>query len=282
VLNLDAVGKSAEAEGYSWSDREVMLYALAVGASQGNALSDLQFTTENSEGLTLQVIPTFGAMVAQQSGRRPDVGIVGAGMALHAEQALTVHGALPLAATVRTTNTIRHIYDKKSGALVVTDTTVQDTATGATLVTARSGTFYRGEGGFGGDRGPAADWQRPSRVPDAVVRYAIRPDQALLYRLTGDRNPLHSDPNLARRRGNQRPILHGMCTYGFAGRALIEALCGSDASRFTSMTGRFSAPVLPGQELTVHIWAEDGDALFQVLADDNAVVIDHGRCSYQP
>jgi acyl dehydratase len=282
VLNLDAVGQSVEAEGYSWTEKDVMLYALAVGASQGNALTELRFTTENSAGLTLAVFPAFGAFVAQQSGLRPDVGTTAPGLALHAEQAVTVPGPLPAQATVRTTNTISHIFDKKSGALVVTDTTVQDAATGVTLVSARSGTFYRGEGGFGGDRGPSASWQRPGREPDAVVRYRTRPDQALLYRLTGDRNPLHSDPELARKRGNERPILHGMCTYGFAGRALLHSLCGSDPARFTSMTGRFSAPVLPGQELAVHIWADDGEARFQVTADTGAVVIDHGLCSYRP
>ncbi len=282
MLNLDAIGQSVESDGYGWSEKDVMLYALAVGASQDDASSELSFSTENTEGTELRVLPTFAALVAQQSGRRADVGSVPAGMALHAEQAFTLHGPLPTAASIRTTTTIRNIFDKRSGALVVTDTEVVEAETGRPLISARSGTFIQGQGGYGGDRGPSASWQRPGRTPDAVVRYTTRRDQALLYRLTGDRNPLHSDPSLARARGNERPILHGMCTYGFTGRALLHTLCRSDPSRFVSMTGRFSAPVLPGEQLSVHIWAEGTEASFQVTTDSGVVVLDHGQCSFRP
>jgi len=282
VLNLDSVGQSTESDTYRWSGQDVILYALAVGASQGDATAELQFSTENTEGVALQVLPTFGALVAQQAARRPSIGGVAPGMALHAEQAVTLHRPLPAEGCARTRCTIQNIFDKTSGALVVSDIEVLDAGTGEPLVTARAGTFIRGEGGFGGDRGPAASWQRPGRGPDVIVRYATRPEQALLYRLTGDRNPLHSDPSLARARGNERPILHGMCTYGFAGRALLHTLCGSDPSRFVSMTGRFSAPVLPGQDLSVHIWAEGDQAWFQAVTGDDVVVIDQGLCSFRP
>ena len=153
-----------------------------------------------------------------------------------------------------------------------------DAATGEPLVTSRSSAFIRGEGGFGGDRGPSDPWQRPDRDPDLTVVMPTRPEQALIYRLSGDRNPLHADPKFAARGGFSKPILHGLCTYGVTGRALLHALCGSDPARFGSMSGRFSRPVFPGETLTVSIWRDgDGSALFQTANQDGAVVIDRGR-----
>ena len=282
MLNFDAVGESLTSPEFSWTDRDVLLYALAVGASLDDATTDLQFTTENTGGVDLQVLPTFGALIAQQAATRPKIGEVPPGMALHAEQAVTLHAPLPVSARVRARCTVQGIFDKTSGALVVSDVDVHDAVTGEALVTARSGTFLRGEGGFGGDRGPRTDWQGPGRAPDTVVSYPTRPDQALLYRLTGDRNPLHSDPALARSCGTDRPILHGMCTYGFTGRALLHALCDSDPRRFVSMSGRFTAPVLPGDVISVSIWDDGGTAQFQTVRADGAVVIDHGVCRYLP
>ena len=149
------------------------------------------------------------------------------------------------------------------------------------VVTTRSSTFIRGEGGFGGDRGTAAPWQLPDRAPDHKVVELTRPEQALLYRLSGDRNPLHADPKFAARGGFSRPILHGLCTYGFTGRVLLHELCGSDPARFKSMSGRFSAPVLPGESLVVSIWSsDDGSAMFQTAKEDGTVVIDRGRVQF--
>jgi acyl dehydratase len=171
------------------------------------------------------------------------------------------------------------MYDKGSAALVVTESTAVDAATGDPLVTTRGSIFIRGEGGFGGDRGPAADWAMPSGPPDAQVTYPVPGDQALLYRLTGDRNPLHSDPKFAARGGFDRPILHGMCTYGYTGRALLHAVCGSDPGRFLSMEGRFTRPVMPGDELTISIWADGGTAYFRTTVGGQPV-IDRGRLTY--
>jgi acyl dehydratase len=176
------------------------------------------------------------------------------------------------------------IYDKGSGALVATENVAVDAATGELLVTSRSGTFIRGEGGFGGDRGPSEPWERPDRPPDEQVVQQTRPEQALIYRLSGDRNPLHADPKFAARGGFSRPILHGLCTYGITGRALLHALCGSDPARFRSMSGRFSRPVLPGDPLVVSIWrpGDGGDtALFQTATEEGAVVIDRGRMQFR-
>ncbi|HEY7815455.1 MAG TPA: MaoC/PaaZ C-terminal domain-containing protein [Nakamurella sp.] len=166
-----------------------------------------------------------------------------------------------------------------------------DAATGETLVTSRGSTFIRGEGGFGGPRGPENEppWGLPDRVPDRQVVRETRPEQALVYRLSGDRNPLHVDPKFAARGGFSQPILHGLCTYGVTGRALLRALCDGDPARFRSMSGRFSRPVLPGEPLTVSIWlagpGEDRDgevALFQTTRKDGTVVIDRGRVVFRP
>lgn len=141
--------------------------------------------------------------------------------------------------------------------------------------------FIRGEGGFGGDRGPSGKTDMPGRSPDHQVTYRTRTDQALLYRLSGDRNPLHSDPNFASLGGFDKPILHGLCTFGFTGRALLHTLCGSQPSRFGSVSARFSRPVIPGESLTVSIWVEgDGRAVF-TTSTDAGIVIDGGQFSYQ-
>jgi len=147
-------------------------------------------------------------------------------------------------------------------------------------VTSHSSAFIRGEGGFGGDRGPSTSWDKPGRAPDHRVEYVTRPEQALLYRLSGDRNPLHSDPSFAARGGFAKPILHGLCTYGFTGRALLHALCGSDPARFGSMYARFTKPVIPGDKLVVSIWSEGGTTKFQTATQDGTVVLDHGLFSF--
>ena len=154
-----------------------------------------------------------------------------------------------------------------------------DAATGEPLVTTRGSIFIRGEGGFGGGRGPGQDWEMPSGAPDEQVTYQTRPDQALLYRLTGDRNPLHSDPKFAARGGFARPILHGMCTYGYTGRALLHAVSDSEPARFGSMEGRFTRPVIPGDELTISIWAHGGTAYFRTTSN-GAPVLDRGRMTF--
>jgi acyl dehydratase len=154
-------------------------------------------------------------------------------------------------------------------------------ADGAPLFTTSMGAFIRGEGGWGGDRGPSSRFEAPDREPDHEVTYPTRTDQALLYRLSGDRNPLHSDPKFAAMAGFPRPILHGLCTYGFTGRALLHTVCGGDPAGFRSMSGRFSSPVFPGESLTVRVWVEgDGEAVFQTLGPDGRVVLDGGRVTF--
>ena len=153
-----------------------------------------------------------------------------------------------------------------------------DAHTGEPRFASTSSLFIRGEGGFGGARGPSSSAEPwPAREPDDVVTYAVRPDQALVYRLSGDRNPLHSDPVFAKRAGFDRPILHGLCTYGFTGRALLHAVCGSDPARFRSMAGRFSRPTYPGDTLTISIWSEGDGVRFRTDNQRGETVIDAGR-----
>ena len=278
ALDHSLVGAPGEPHERSWTSKDALLYAVGVGAGLGDPLRELSFTTENSQDVGQQVLPTYGVLIAQ-AGRGRNLGTFDRAMLVHAEQSVELHEPLPVEGTVRTVSTVTGMYDKGSGALVVSENVALDAATGRPLVTARGGTFIRGEGGFGGDRGPGQDWAMPSGAPDEQVTYRTRPDQALLYRLTGDRNPLHSDPKFAARGGFARPILHGMCTYGYTGRALLHAVCGSEPARFQSMEGRFTRPVIPGDELTVSIWADAGTAYFRTTSN-GAPVLDRGRLTF--
>jgi acyl dehydratase len=292
-LDLGAVGRTAGPREVAWTSRDALLYALGVGAGQDDPLDELQFTTENSQGVTQQALPTYGVVLVQGGGGRIRFGEVDRAMLVHAEQALTLHKPLPVEGRASVVSKLVGIYDKGSGALVVTETSANDAATGEPLLNTVTAAFIRGEGGFGGDRGPSSGWQRPDRPPDLQARAQTRPDQALLYRLSGDRNPLHSDPAFAARAGFSRPILHGLCTYGVTGRLLLHALCESEPARFRSMRARFSKPVMPGSRLTVSMWKETPSeaslreeptviqlARFQTTDDSGTVVIDHGELSF--
>jgi acyl dehydratase len=292
-LDRNVIGVPTEPQERSWTAKDALLYAVGVGAGLGDPLAELEFTTENSGDVRQQVLPTFAVLMAQvRSGR--SLGTFDRALLVHAEQSFELHRPLPVQGTVRTVSTVTGIYDKGSGALAVTENTAVDVATGEPLVTSRSGTFIRGERGFGGGSGGGGGfggaggggtWQRPGRAPDYRVVQLTRPEQALLYRLSGDRNPLHSDPAFAARGGFSRPILHGLCTYGVTGRALLHALCGSDPARFLGMSGRFSRPVLPGDSLVVSIWLPDDNgevALFQTATEDGTVVIDRGQVRFRP
>jgi acyl dehydratase len=280
-LDHTLIGEAGDPRERSWTSTDSLLYAIGVGAGLGDPLRELEFTTENSEGIGQKVLPTYGVLLAQAGASR-SLGDFDRAMLVHAEQYVELHQPLPVAGTLRATATVTGIYDKGSGALVESESVAVDAATGEPMITTRSSTFIRGEGGFGGDRGTAEPWQLPDRAPDHKVVEQTRPEQALLYRLSGDRNPLHVDPKFAARGGFSRPILHGLCTYGVTGRVLLHELCGGDPARFISMGGRFSAPVLPGESLVVSIWADaDGSAAFQTAKDDGTVVIDRGRVRYR-
>jgi len=280
-LNHSLVGVQGQPQERSWTSTDALLYAIGVGAGLGDPLKELEFTTENTVGVQQQVLPTFGVLLAQ-ARTAGHLGDFDRAMLVHAEQSIELHKALPFEGTLRTAAMVTGIYDKGSGALVESKNHAVDAATGEPVVTTRASTFIRGEGGFGGDRGTSEAWELPDRAPDQKVVQQTRPEQALLYRLSGDRNPLHADPAFAARGGFSRPILHGLCTYGFTGRALLHELCGSDPNRFIAMSGRFSRPVLPGESLVISIWLGDGGtAKFQTAKEDGTVVIDRGSARFR-
>jgi len=281
-MNLDAVGSTSEPITRSWTSTDCLLYALGVGAGALDPTGfELDFTTENSAEVEQRVLPTFATIVGLGGAGRSSLGTYDPAMLVHGEQSIEMHGVIPPDGSVRTTSTVAGIYDKGSGALVVIESESLDAESGSPCFSSRSALFIRGEGGFGGERGPAPgpEGSGPAATgePDEVVSYSTRSDQALLYRLSGDRNPLHSDPVFAKRAGFDRPILHGLCTYGFTGRALLHTLCGSDPSRFRSMHARFSRPTFPGDTLTVSMWVQSGQAAFRTENQRGETVIDGGR-----
>jgi acyl dehydratase len=229
------------------------------------------------------VLPTFAVIVGGGGAPFGTIGKFNPAMLVHGEQAIEVFGPIPAEGKVRSTGRIANIWDKRSGAVVVMESESVDAVTGELRFRTRMAAFIRGEGGFGGERGPSGPRNEPpARKPDLEIGYETRPDQALLYRLSGDRNPLHSDPEFAKLAGFERPILHGLCSYGFTGRALLHGLCGGDPARFGSMEARFSKPVFPGDTLTVSIWKEQGEAFFRTATQGGDVVIDQGRFSWRP
>jgi acyl dehydratase len=288
-LNPDAVGAQGDPVEIKWTSTDSLLYALSVGAGVADPTgAELQFTTENTNGVEQRALPTQCVVLSmrQTSAPRPDsspmsrIGSFNPAMLVHGEQSFTLHKPLPVQGEASIVSRIAAMYDKGKAAVVVIEATATDAADGRPLYTTTMSAFIRGEGGWGGDRGPSGSRNSaPDRAPDHVVSYPTRRDQALLYRLNGDRNPLHSDPSFAKMGGFDTPILHGLCTYGFTGRALLHAVCDNDTTRFTGMEGRFAAPVLPGQQLDVSIWVEDGHALFVTKVGDT-VVLDSGRMTF--
>lgn len=278
ALDLSAIGREGPVHERSWTSKDALLYAVGVGAGLGDPSQELPFTTENSHGVEQQVLPTFGVLLAQAPG--PGIGEFDRTMLVHAEQEIRLHRVLPVEGTLRAQARVESMEGKRSGALVTSSSTAVD-VDGAPLITTRSSIFIRGEQVESGAAAAADDWAQPDRAPDWEVTLATRPEQALLYRLNGDRNPLHSDPKFAARAGFERPILHGLCTYGITGRALLMSAMDGDPGQFRAMSGRFSSPVLPGDELTVRIWRRDGGPdgalLFRTLRGDGTVVIDRGR-----
>jgi acyl dehydratase len=270
-LNPDAIGTQSEPVDVSWDSKDALLYAVGVGAGT----DELAFTTENSNGVQQRVLPTFPVVIGwgrAMGSALKNAGTFNPAMVVHGTQAVTLDREVPVDGTATLTSSIVAMYDKEKAGIIVTETRAMTDS--EPLYTLRSAIFIRGEGGFGGERGPSGPQNAPpERAPDHEVGYTTLPTQALLYRLSGDRNPLHSDPSFAALAGFDRPILHGLCTYGFTGRALLHALCGSDPARFRHIEGRFASPVLPGDTLTVRAWVTgDGEAVFVTSVDDRAVI----------
>jgi acyl dehydratase len=277
-LNPDAVGTESEPSVVSWDSTRALLCAVGVGAGT----DELQYTTENTKDVEQKVLPTFPVVIGGiGGGAMSNIGSFNPAMLVHGQQSVTLHKPLPVKGSATVVGKLVAMYDKGKAAVVVTETHATDEADGQPLYTLRMSAFIRGEGGWGGDRGPSGPQNvPPERAPDHQVTYRTLPEQALIYRLNGDRNPLHSDPSFAAMGGFDRPILHGLCTYGFTGRALLHTFCGGDSDRFRHMEARFASPVLPGDELTISMWdMGDGQALFETSVGDR-VVIDQGLHRY--
>lgn len=276
-----AMAAKSDGLAYAYTDAQTMLYALAIGIGR-NPLDDreLPFVYEKA----LVAMPTLATVIAW--GAR-DVRTLGVDYSkvLHGEQRLTLHRPLPVAARLSASTRTKSIHDKgaSKGALIVSEITIADAETGDLLCTLEPTHFARGDGGFAdisGDSGPA---RLPHGVPDhpadAICFLETLPAQPLLYRLLGDRNVLHADPEAARKAGFERPILHGMCTYGMCCHAVLKTMIDYRADLIRAFDARFTAPVYPGERLRIALWREGDVISFKAWADAReVVVIDNGRC----
>jgi acyl dehydratase len=259
ALDPSLIGMTLPPRIERWTTKDSLVYALGIGAGQADPLSELSLTTENSEGIRQQVVPTFAVVLGAGEGL-PDVGEYDPARAVQAEQELVLHAPIPPEGEVEVTTRVTEMWDKGEHAVLWTEASLVDTSSRELLAVSRTGAFLGGAGGFGGERGSSPEWAVPSREPDAVVPLTTRADQALLYRLSGDRN--------------------GMCTYGYTTRALATVLCGGDVDRLRSMTGRFTRPVFPGDDLQVQVWQGDERAQFRTLGAGGDVVIDRGTVTF--
>src|SRR3954471_22270682 len=263
-----AIGADLGQREFSWSSSDVLLYHLGIGAGgrSGDNLDPavLRWTTEHGD---MQVLPSVGVVAPTfHETQAPSVEMPGVqislGQVVHGSQSITVHAPIPSSGKATQSTTLTDVWDKGKAAVIWQEATVTSDE-GQPLWTTRSSIFVRGEGGFGGDRGSSEPVVLPDRAPDAETTYDITPQQALLYRLCGDRNPLHSDPDFASAAGFPAPILHGLCSYGIVLRELTTALLGGDATRVTGFSARFTGVVYPGETMRMHGWQDDGRILGQ-------------------
>ena len=276
-IDLDAaLGAELEPVEFSWTSSDVQLYHLALGA--GSDPMDPRELRYLSDG-TPQVLPTFSSVAASfHMTEPPRVSFPGIEIelsrVLHASEGVTVPAPLPPSGSARATTRITDIWDKGKAAVILNETTVTD-FDGRPLWTTKRSIFARGEGGFGGGRGPSTSSSVPERAPDVEVDITVLPQQALLYRMCGDRNPLHSDPGFAAAAGFPRPILHGLCTYGMTCKALVDHVLDGDAAGVGSYGARFAGVVFPGETIRASLW-RDGLRYIGVVtapARDNVTVL---------
>ncbi|MEI5524377.1 MaoC/PaaZ C-terminal domain-containing protein [Streptomyces brasiliscabiei] len=272
---LAAEPRSAE---IAWTRKDVLLYHLGIGAGiPATDPGELRYTLESR----LHVLPSFATVAGAGS---PDVigGLNAPGVdvdlatVLHGGQRVELHRPIPVEGRATATSRVAAVYDKGKAAVLVMRTEVAD-AEGPLWVN-EAQIFVRGEGGWGGERGPSVRQEPPTTAPDKEVERAVREDQALLYRLSGDWNPLHADPEFAGRAGFDRPILHGLCTYGTTLKAVVDTVLGGDVGRVRSYGTRFAGVVFPGETLRIRMWRPDDHAVrvtvSSVERDDAPVLAD--------
>ncbi|MER5973632.1 MaoC/PaaZ C-terminal domain-containing protein [Streptomyces sp. NPDC002055] len=274
------VGQALSAEprrtDLAWDHKDIQLYHLGVGAGiPATAPDELRYTLESR----LHVLPSFatvagGALAAAGGLSSPGIDVDLAAV-LHGGQRIELHRPIPVRGTAVQTSRIAAVYDKGKAAVIVLRSAAADDD--GTLWTSDTQIFVRGEGGFGGERGPSGRLETPGREPDRTVERPIREDQALLYRLSGDWNPLHADPEFAKLAGYDRPILHGLCSYGMTLKAVVDTALGGDVSRVRAYATRFAGVVFPGETLRIRMWQETGRIQATVTAverDDAPVLAD--------
>ncbi len=250
-----ALGAELPSDTVTWTEDQVILYQLGLGA--GNPQTDPRELSYTYEGC-LKVLPTFGVIpVHHMLAHVPSVpGIqFNPFMLLHGEQDLEIHQRIPTSATVANSGRVADIYDKGKAAVVVLETHTKDQQ-GELIFVNRFTMFMRGEGGFGGHSGPKASNDAPEREPDLVVESPTLPQQALLYRLSGDKNPLHADPAFAQIGGFDKPILHGLCSYGIVCKAVVDHLLEGDTYQVARYQVRFRGVVFPGETIVTRMWKE--------------------------
>ncbi|RDI66131.1 MaoC/PaaZ C-terminal domain-containing protein [Nocardia pseudobrasiliensis] len=255
-----ALGATLPGQKFAWSPSDVQLYHLGLGAgARWTDPAELRYLDDRSP----QVLPTFATVAATlRATEAPRVSMPGVEIDLakvvHASQEVVVHRPIPAEGKASSTGRISELWDKGSAAVVVQETAVTG-SDGQPLWTARSSIFAKGEGGFGGERGPSTRSELPDRAPDFDVTTPTLPQQALLYRMCGDRNPLHSDPEFAHDAGFPDPILHGLCTYGIVCKTAVDTVLGSDAARVTGFRARFAGVLYPGESIRSRMWLGTGE-----------------------
>ncbi|WP_371615655.1 MaoC/PaaZ C-terminal domain-containing protein [Streptomyces sp. NBC_00454] len=257
----------------AWDHKDIQLYHLGLGAGtrpdKPGAATDpdeLRYTLESK----LHVLPSFatvaGAGMAMMGGLAAPGIEVNLAHVLHGGQSIELHRPIPVKGEATSSAKVAALYDKGKAAVIVLRTEVAD-ADGP-LWTSDAQIFVRGEGGFGGDRGPSVKTEAPERAPDRIEERKIREEQALLYRLSGDWNPLHADPEFAKMAGFDQPILHGLCSYGMTLKAVVDTVLDGDVSRVRAYRTRFAGIVFPGETLRIRMWQEPGRVLVSVSAAD--------------
>ncbi len=271
-INLDKIGQEFTLDPFEHNPQTVELYHLGIG------ITDLEYVYEKNLKVmpTFAVVPAFGILVAS-------IGVAGANpmMTVHGEQRIEIaKRPIPWSGTTVTTGKIANVYDKGKGALLVIEADTVD-ENGELLFRNIYSLFARGEGGFGGERGPSSKKNvPPERDPDHVVEIETSPTQQLIYRLSGDLNPLHADPEFAKMVGYDRPILHGLCSYGIVCRSIVEASCGGDPTKMKDFEVRFSGEVYPGDTICTEIWEEaDNKVIVSAKTKDGRVVITNGAAT---
>lgn len=259
---------------HDYTEKDSMLYALGVGLGNDPLNENcLQFVYEDG----LKALPSMSVVLAYPGfwAREPDTGIDWVKV-LHAGQEFIIHKPLPASGVVEATTKVTEIVDKGEGkgALVVTERVVRDKATGEDLCTLLSTIMARGDGGFGGPSTSSATPDRiPEGEPDLICDLPTLDQAALIYRLSGDYNPLHASPSVARQAGFEKPILHGLCTFGVATHALLKTLCDYDPARLNRMRVRFSAPVYPGETIRTEMWRDGNKIAFRCRSVERDIVV---------